>query len=366
MRQTSSAPPRRTRNDIAAALTNTVAAMSLRALPHFPETVKRLMLGGRSITLDGNTLDATLCLTLAGQRALGLGGLVADDDVLVARSQLERLAASFAQRIPVASVTDLTVAGAVGPLAARHYRTSEPDAPLLVFFHGGGHVIGSLDTHDDLCREICRSGAVHLLSVAYRLAPEHPAPAGAEDAYAAYLWAREHAAELGADPHRVGIGGDSAGANLAAVVSLRARDERAAPPALQVLLYPMTNLDAQTRSKTLFAGGFFLTRRNLDWFRERLLGGSQLGGDDPRVSPLLAGDLSGLAPALVVTAGFDPLRDEGRQYADALRAAGTPVDHREFGSVIHAFANFFVLGGASATALAEVISAIRAHLTRGG
>jgi acetyl esterase/lipase len=345
---------------------NKVAGVTLRGLPHIPDRVKRLLLGGRSITVDGNTLDTSLQLMLAGQRALGLQGLVADDDFVAARHLLELLTAGFKQQIPVSAVADLTVTGAVGPISARHYRTGEPDAPLLVFYHGGGQVIGSIDTHDDLCREICRSGRVHVLSVDYRLAPEHKAPASSEDAYAAYRWACEHAAELGADPQRVAVGGDSAGGNLSALVSLRARDEKAPLPALQLLLYPATDYHGQTRSQTLFARGFFLTRRDMDWFEARFLGGAQVEATDPRVSPLLAGDLSGLPPALVVTAGFDPLRDEGRHFAEALRDAGVPVDYREYGSLVHAFANFFPLGGASATATADIISAMRAHLTRAG
>ena len=180
-----------------------------------------------------------------------------------------------------------------------------------------------------------------MLSVDYRLAPEHKAPAGSDDAYAAFRWALDHAAELGADPGRVAVGGDSAGGNLAALVSLRARDEGARLPALQLLLYPVTNFSGETRSQTLFADGFFLTKRDMDWCREQYLDGARVDAADPRVSPLLADDLSGLPPALVVTAGFDPLRDEGRQYADALRAAGVTVDYREFGSLIHGFANFF-------------------------
>lgn len=352
-------------------LANKVAGWTLRGMPHVPDAVKRLMLGGRSITIDGNTLDSTLQLMLAGQRMLGLDGLVADDDFIAARAQLELLAGSYRKHIPVASVTDLTVDGAVGPITARHYRTDEADAPLLVFYHGGGHVIGSIETHDDLCREICRSGRVHVLSVDYRLAPEHKAPAGAEDAYAAFVWACEHAVELGVDPRRIAVGGDSAGANLSALVAIRARDEArgtagAPVPALQLLLYPVTDYPSHTRSQTLFARGFFLTKHDMDWFSERFLGGAQVDGADPRVSPLRADDLSGLSPALVVTAGFDPLRDEGRHYADALRAAGTSVDYREYGPVVHGFANFFPLGGASADATADFISAMRAHLTRTG
>ncbi|MGB2922929.1 MAG: alpha/beta hydrolase [Mycobacterium sp.] len=347
-------------------LANKVAGVTLRALPSIPDGVKRVLLGGRSITLDGNTLDTTLQLMLTGQQSLGLDGLVGDDDFVAARAQLELLADSFRQHIPVSAVTDLAVAGAVGPIKARHYRTDHPDAPLLVFYHGGGQVMGSIDTHDDLCREICRAGQIHVLSVDYRLAPEHKAPAGAEDAYAAYLWAVEHAAELGADPRRVAVGGDSAGANLAALVCLRARDDKSPPPALQLLLYPVTDYTAQTRSRTLFARGFFLTRDDIDWFNTRFLDGAQLDGSDPRVSPLLADDLSGLPPALVVTAGFDPLRDEGRNYAEAMRGAGVAVDYREYGAVVHGFANFFPLGGASATATTDFISALRAHLTRAG
>ncbi|MCV7125979.1 alpha/beta hydrolase [Mycolicibacterium vanbaalenii] len=359
-------PPVRRKVGVSDVVANKVAGVTLRGMPRIPHPVKRVLLGGRSITIDGNTLDTTLHLMLAGQQLLGLDGLVADDDFVAARTQLELLAASFKQRIPIAGVTDLTVSGAEGPVKARHYRTDEPGAPLLVFYHGGGHVIGSIDSHDDLCREICRSGGVHVLSVDYRLAPEHPAPAAVEDSYAAYLWACEHAAELGADPQRVAVGGVSAGGNLAALVTLRARDEKAPRPALQLLLYPVTHYDAETRSRTLFARGFFLTQHDIDWFRARYLGGAQLEGSDPRVSPLLAEDHSGLSPALVVTAGFDPLRDEGRHYADALRAAGTPVDYREYGSLVHGFANFFPLGGASATATGDVISAMRAHLTRAG
>lgn len=347
-------------------LINRVAGVTLRGLPHIPDRIKRLLLGGRSITIDGNTLDPTLQLMLAGQQLIGLDGLVADDEYAAARTQLELLSGSFKKHIPVAAVSDITVSGAVGPRTARHYRTDDAHAPLLVFFHGGGQVIGSIDTHDDVCREICRSGRVHVLSVDYRLAPEHKAPAGADDAYAAYLWACEHAADLGADPQRIAVGGDSAGGNLAALVAIRARDDAAPQPALQLLLYPVTDYHGQTRSQSLFARGFFLTKRDMDWFSERFLGGAQVDAADPRVSPLRADDLSGLAPALVVTAGFDPLRDEGRHYAEALRGGGTPVDYREYGSLVHGFVNFFPLGGASEAATADVISAMRAHLTRTG
>jgi acetyl esterase len=237
---------------------------------------------------------------------------------------------------------------------------------LLVFFHGGGFVVGDIETHDALCRLICRDAEVHVLSVEYRLAPEHKAPAATEDAYAAYQWAVAHVGELGADPARIAVGGDSAGGNLATAVAQLARIQGAPLPALQLLIYPVTNFfSGDTRSKTLFANGFFLTKKDMDWFEAHYLGGAAIDASDPRVSPLLADDLSGLPPALVVTAGFDPLRDEGTQYAEAMAAAGVPVDHRQFGSLIHGFANFFPLGGGSASATAELVSALRAHLSRG-
>ena len=347
------------------AVLNAATGVTLRALPRIPNPVKRAMLAGRSVTIDGNTLDTTLQLMLAGQRAVGIEGLVTDDDVAFARDNLEILSASFKQDIPVAVVTNLAIPGPVGAIRARHYRPANGDgAPLLVFYHGGGQVIGSIETHDDLCRQICREGQMHVLSVGYRLAPEHKGPAGSDDALAAFQWALDNAVDLGADPDRVAVGGDSAGGNLAALVSMRARNEAARLPAVQLLFYPVVNYRDQTRSRTLFAEGFFLTKRDIDWFDDKYLDGADVDAADPRVSPLLADDFSGLPPALVLTAGFDPLRDEGRQYAQAMRDAGVAVDYREFGTLVHGFANLFPLGGDSATATAESISALRAHLAR--
>jgi acetyl esterase/lipase len=262
-------------------------------------------------------------------------------------------------------VNELSIPGPAGPIRARHYHpaTSDP-APLVVFYHGGGWVLGDLDTHDPLCRLTCRDADVHVLSIDYRLAPEHRAPAAAEDAYAAFQWACEHAADLGAIPDKIAVGGDSAGGNLAAVVSQRARDEGGPKPVLQWLIYPRTDFTAKTRSLSLFADGFLLTKADIDWFTEQYLGGSGVDAADPRVSPLLADSLTGLPPALIATAGFDPLRDEGNSYAAALRAAGTPVDSRSMGSLTHGFASLFPLGGGSALATTELISALRAHLSR--
>jgi acetyl esterase len=331
---------------------NAASAGMLRLMPRIPDSAKKVLLGGKTITIDGNTLDTTLQFMLTLQKSSGVGGLVASSDVAVARTQLRKLAKFITADIAV-GVRDLTVTGAMGPLRARHYAPVNAigTEPLLVFFHGGGFVVGDIETHDALCRLICRDAEVHVLSVEYRLAPEHKAPAATEDAYAAYQWAVAHVGELGADPARIAVGGDSAGGNLAAAVAQLARKKGAPAPALQLLIYPVTNYSSgDTRSKTLFADGFFLAKKDI--------------ASDSRISPLLADDLSGLPPALVVTAGFDPLRDEGTQYAEAMAAAGVPVDHRQFGSLIHGFANFFPLGGGSASATAELVSALRAHLSR--
>lgn len=347
------------------AVLNAASGPMLRLFPRLPDPVKSLLLGHRTLTIDGNTLDTTLQLMLAAQRASGVSGLVASSDIAVARSQLRTLAGMLDDGI-AAGVRDLSVSTPAGPIRARHYSPVNADGtePLLVFFHGGGFVVGDLETHDGLCRLVCRDARVHVLAIDYRLAPEHPAPAAIDDCYAAYRWALEHAGDLGADASRVAVGGDSAGGNLAAVVSQLARRDGVRSPALQLLLYPATDFAGDTRSKTLFADGYFLTKKDMDWFRENYLLGASIDVEDPRISPLLADDLSGLPPAIVVTGGFDPLRDEGNQYAEALAAAGVAVDHRAFGSLVHGFANFFPLGGGSATAMTEIVSALKAHLSR--
>lgn len=350
------------------AVLNATSGVMLRLLPHIPDRIKRLLLGRRMVTVDGNTLDTTLQFMLTVQRAAGVNGLVASSDLGVARAQLRTLAGQLDTGIAV-GVRNLLIPGEQGSEAirARHYTPVNVQGrePLLVFFHGGGFVVGDLDTHDGLCRLICRDAGVHVLAIDYRLAPEHPAPAAIDDCLAAYRWALEHATELGADASRVAVGGDSAGANLATVVSRLASRAGVASPSLQLLLYPVTNMAGDTRSRTLFADGFFLTKTDMDWFTDNYVEGSPLDRSDPLISPLLADDLTGLPPALVLTAGFDPLRDEGNRYAEALAAAGVAVDHRQFDTLVHGFANFFPLGGGSAAAMAEVVSALRAHLSRG-
>jgi acetyl esterase len=340
-------------------------AAGMKVIPWVPPGAARLLAGGRSVTIDGNTLDPTLQLLLSGQRAAGINGLVADEDPVASRIQAREMTLAFAGPQVHVGVRDLSIPGPAGEIPARHYRpaTAGPTA-LLVFYHGGGWAVGDLDTHDALCRLTCRDADLQVLSIGYRLAPEHPAPAAVDDAYAAFRWAHEHAGDLGAIPGKIAVGGDSAGGNLAAVVSQLARDGGGPTPVLQWLIYPRTDFTAKTRSMSLFADGFVLTKHDIDWFEAQYLNGSDLEPTDPRLSPLLAESLVGLPPALIATAGFDPLRDEGEQYAAALRNTGTPVDLRSFGSLTHAFANLFPVGGGSAVAITELISALRAHLSR--
>ncbi len=346
-------------------LQGTVATLGGKVIPWIPTALRRGLVRGRAVIIDGNTLDPTLQLILSGLRAVGIDGLVVDDDPAPSRAQMRENTMGLPGPQIHVEVDDLSLPGPAGEIAARHYRPpSGGTAPLLVFYHGGGWAIGDLDTHDALCRLTCRDAGVQVLSIDYRLAPEHPAPAAVEDAYAAFKWACEHANELGAIPGQVAVGGDSAGGNLAAVVCQLARDEGGPAPVLQWLIYPRTDFSAQTRSLSLFSRGFVLTKRDIDWFESQYLRRSDLDRTDPRVSPLLAESLSGLAPALISVAGFDPLRDEGESYAAALRAAGTPVDLRYMGSLTHGFVNLFQLGGDSAVGTSELISALRAHLSR--
>ncbi|MEB3032619.1 alpha/beta hydrolase [[Mycobacterium] nativiensis] len=350
-------------------LQGTAMNVGMKAMPRLPIGVQRLMTGGRSVTIDGNTLDPTLRLTLAAQRAMGINGLVVDGDATLSRAQLRQTTAGLGGAdIHGCDVRDIALPGPDGDIPARHYRPVGGDLeakPLLVFYHGGGFVLGDLDSHDAICRLTCRDGDIAVLSVDYRLAPEHPAPAALDDAYAAFRWAYDHAAELGGIPGRVAVGGDSAGGNLAAAVALLARDGGGPAPVLQWLIYPVTDCTAQTRSRTLYGDGFLLTKHDIDWFTAQYVGRSKLDPTDPRVSPLLAGDLSGLPPALIAVAGFDPLHDEGELFATALRDSGVTVDLRQMRSLTHAFINLFGLGGGSATATSELISALRAHLSRG-
>lgn len=238
--------------------------------------------------------------------------------------------------IKVHSVEDRLVPGPGGDIPVRIYRPSGNPSPLHVHFHGGGWVIGDLETHDADCREICRGAECIVVAVDYRLAPEHCFPAALDDCYAVTCWAASNSAEIGARPGPVSVGGDSAGGNLAAAVALMARDRAAPEIALQLLIYPVTDAAMSSASYRENAEGYMLSQQMMAWFWDQYCPQAEQR-NHPLASPLLATDLSGLPAALVMTAEFDPLRDEGEAYAARLAEAGVEVQVRRFDGLIHGF-----------------------------
>ena len=332
--------------------------MTLKATLGLPEAVQR-RLAGRRVTIDGQTLavDTQLMLRLEklvrepavaslpvpqGRRALLLQTVIAGGDQ------------------PIGAVRDLPVGDRRGRLFVPTGATAH--GPLLVFFHGGGWVYGDLDSHDPACRFLAERSGVRVLSVDYRLAPEHPFPAAYDDAVAAYRWVVEHAASLGADPTRLGIGGDSAGGTLAATTAIVAARE-GLPLAFQLLIYPGTDMSRETESRRLFGRGFYLTDEFMDLAKTSYLPDAARHAE-PEASPLLCEVPDGLAPAYVATAGFDPLRDEGEAYARKLSDAGVPVELRRFPDQIHGFLNVVGAGRTARAANAEIAARLGAGLAR--
>jgi acetyl esterase len=238
---------------------------------------------------------------------------------------------------PVGAVTNLRIPGPDGELAARLYHPGGRRAvPVLLYFFGGGWTLGNLDTCDEVCRRLCAGAEVLVLSVAYRLAPEHPFPAAPADCLAATRWAARHLDRYGGDPDRIAVAGDSAGGNLAAAVALQARDRGGPPLACQVLVYPNVWHGADTRSMRENTDPTRFNRHSVAWYWGHYLA-DPAHGANPLASPLLAGDLSGLPPALLITAEHDPLRDEAEQYADRLQQAGVPVTRLRYTGMAHGF-----------------------------
>lgn len=263
----------------------------------------------------------------------------------------------------VASVEDLEYAGAAGPQRARLYLPEAERPPLLVYLHGGGWVLGDLDSYDAMARELANAASVAVLSCEYRLAPEHPFPAAAEDSEAAVRWAASNGERLGVDAGRLALGGDSAGGNLAAVVAQRLRDTGGPPLAFQLLIYPVILHGADTTSSREVADPAFLTTGTMDWYWSQYLPGDDRGRD-PRASPVLAESLAGLPPALVITAEHDPLLDEGEDYARRMAEAGVPVTLSRYDGMVHGFITITRFLPAARDAQAEAAAALRNVLQR--
>ena len=335
-----------------------------RTLLRLPAPVQRSMVG-RPVEADGLRLDPTSQLLLLLEKLSGTKSTAdSNPSPVQAREVTRRQARAIAgRRIELRCVESLEIPGPGGPIPARLYAAEPgPDAGgLLVYYHGGGHVKGDLDTHDTTCRFLAQASGAGVLAVDYRLAPEHPFPAATEDAVAALGFASEHADRLGFDPARIAVGGDSAGGNLAAVAALAAKAGEAPMPAFQLLIYPVCDFSRKRRSYELFRDGFYLTEADMDWFRGHYLA-DPAAAAGWRASPILAPDHSGLPPAYVLTAGFDPLRDEAEEYAERLRACGVPVALRRHDGLLHSFANQTAVHRGARDAMLEAAGALRLGL----
>jgi acetyl esterase len=330
-----------------------------RMLFSLPAAVQLKLSRRPPVVIDGCTLHPQMQLLLA-LRDMWRGGAIAELTPEIARANFRNDTATIAGRtIAVGAVSDITIDADHGPIAARHYAPAAVGTrPLLVYYHGGGFVLGDLDGHDNVCRRICRDADMHVLSVDYRLAPEHPFPAAVDDALAAYRFACANAAALGALPEKIAVGGDSAGGNLAAVVAQKATAAGGPAPCAQMLLYPALDRTIERPSLEFFREGFLIGRQDIAWYHLHYTGSAEVQ-HDPAQHPLLTKDLAGLAPALIVTAGFDPLRDEGEAYAEALTQAGVPVVLKRFERLLHGFCNMATIAPACDAALAEIIAALR-------
>jgi acetyl esterase len=335
-----------------------------------PELVLKALGGADPVERDGRVLNRSVQAMLELARRFDVSGPEgggSEVDPLVIRAQLRRKALLAMPVRTDIHAWDRVVPGPEGapPVPLRLYRQygsglglgrgDGRTIPCIVYFHGGGWVSGGLDTHDASCRILAAVARCLVVSVDYRLAPEHPFPAAVDDALAAYSWVHGHSGELGVDPRRVGVMGDSAGGNLAAVVALETRSGGKAvgpdvlPPAAQGLIYPAVDARMETDSVRSLADSFFLTRESMELSRAFYLP-DPTDWTDGRASPLLAEDHRGAAPALVVTAGFDPLRDDGEHYADVLRDAGVPVEYRCYDDQVHGFMGMGILSDSLALA----------------
>ena len=344
-------------------------ATAFRALMALPEPVKR-RIAGKPVMLDGQVLDTETQYMLKLQQLLNEPG-AETLPIHEGRAAILRQAMLAGGKQPVGEVRDLVVPGADGPVAARLYvprsqvstssTTRDADSPLLFFLHGGGMMYGDLDSHDAACRFLAERADVRVLAVDYRLAPEHKFPAAVDDCWTAYQWVAEHPDDLGIDPDRIAVGGDSAGGYLSAVVALKAA-EAGVPCAFQLLIYPVTNMADSSDSRRMFGEGFFLTTEFTD-LAEEMYFVDEAEKRDPLASIAFTEKIpENLAAAYVATAGFDPLRDEGEAWARRLADSGIDVTLRRFPGLIHGFINVVGVGRSQRAAVAEIAVQLKAAL----
>lgn len=311
-------------------------------LTKIPDWIIALLFIGRRPNIDGTRLNAKA--QLACKMADRMVTDVDAHDLEANRAQLENLSSLLGgDIIDLPSVADIKLELDGRNLKARLYKPDlRPELPVLLYFHGGGFIRGSLDSHDALCRQLARKADCAVLSVAYRLAPEHKFPAATDDAYDALLWLQKNGQDHDLACKKIAIGGDSSGGNLAAVACQLAKENQTPMPLFQLLLYPTTDSHFSTASHKKFAHGYFLSEARLHWYRDCYLNHVS-DRSDTRASPGLTPDVHGTAPALIISAGYDPLRDEAEVYAQKLRDSEVPVEMQRYGTMVHGFISMPVL-----------------------
>lgn len=335
-------------------------AATMRSVMKLPAPVIR-RLAGKPLVIDGKTLDPEM------QLVLRLENLESPPVETVPITRGRKQVVSTSKLVggcqPIGAVTDRTIAGPGGKLQLRFYtpRGLSGPSPALFFIHGGAWIYGDLESHDAICRFLAEEAQVRVIAVNYRLAPEAPFPAAFDDTWAAYQWIVRQAQGIGIDVDRIAVGGDSAGGNLAAAIAQQAVREDFHAPSFQLLIYPATDFVDERPSRATYAKGLYLTQEFLELGEENYLLGDE-DRSDPRLSPL-RGDVKGVAPAYVVTAGFDPLLDEGKEYADKLRDAGVTVEYVCEEGLIHGFANMVALGSSAPKAMRRAATALARGLS---
>ena len=330
----------------------------LKLILSLPSPVLRAMSGGGVVYRGGRTLDPRFQFFAHAAKKLPPMSSVSPAEAVAGSAK--GLAAVQGPLEPGVRTESLSIEGPNGSIPARAYRPENQDsaAPLIVYAHMGGGVIGDLETCHAFCSILARVVRTAVISVDYRLAPDHKFPAGLEDVLAAYRWARDNTGRFGAASAPPAIGGDSMGGNFAAIVAQEMKRTGESQPAAQILIYPAVDVASETASMTTYADAYPLTRATMDWFMGHYMG-ADADPADPRLSPDKTQDLSGLAPAVIATAGFDPLVDQGEAYAKRLKAAGVPVLYRCYDSLAHGFTAFTGAIPAADGACREIASLVR-------